>query len=331
MTGPVWLRYLGRADVIAAGGDDMAAAISDVRAALVLLRAGAAEMPAETSVRLGGPAERTARAYALPARVGAAAGVKWTAHRPRPLAPGLAAPSLTLVNDAISGVPVGLVESALLTPMRTAAVSALVLANAGPDIRRLTLLGAGAQAETHLRMLIAECPELSSVTVWNRDPARAIAMLHKARRHTPWPLRTTDHLADALDDADAVISCTSATTPFLGAELMRPGRLVLQIGHHEVTFDAIDRADTVIVDQWGQFARTSTKSLFQMHRAGRFPAERVSADLAQLVLDGWRPQPRATIYFSSFGLNIFDIALADRVLRNATAANLGTLLEMPGH
>ncbi len=67
-----------------------------------------------------------------------------------------------------------------------------------------------------------------------------------------------------------------------------------------------------------------------MHRAGRFPAERVAAELAAAVLDGWRPAPDAAVYMSSFGLNVFDIALAARVLARAEAEGVGRMLPMSG-
>ena len=102
----------------------------------------------------------------------------------------------------------------------------------------------------------------------------------------------------------------------------------VQVGYHEVSFNAIDRADAVLVDLWGEFCRTSAKSLFQMYRAGRFDAARVVADLAQIVLDGWRPASKARIYFSSFGLNLFDVALATRVLRRADATGVGRMLTL---
>jgi ornithine cyclodeaminase len=131
-----------------------------------------------------------------------------------------------------------------------------------------------------------------------------------------------------MKDADAIITCTNAPTPFLGPDTIRPGRLLLQIGYHEATFDAIDRADIILVDLWGEFRLTSAKSLFQMHRAGRFPETRVTANLAQLVLDGYTPPPNASVYFSSFGLNIFDIAIAARVLREAARRGIGTSLAL---
>ncbi len=308
------LLWLGAGDVARAGGADIPAAVADIRAALAALRRGDAEMPAETSVRLGGPEETQSRAYALPARLGSYAGLKWTAHRPTGTV------SLTIVNDAATGRPLGVVESALLTATRTAAVSGLVLQARAP--RRVALLGAGAQARAHLRMLAALFPSLERVAVWNRTAARAVALL--AGTPKPFPCAAEPELDAALAGTDAVLACTNAPTPILPADVVRPGRTVLQIGYHEVPFDAIDRADAVLVDLWGEFRLSSAKSLFQMHRAGRFEAARVAADLAAVVLDGWRPAPDAAIYFSSFGLNLFDLALAARVLRQAVAMGLGS-------
>lgn len=54
------LLWLGARDVAEAGG-------ADIRAALAAMRRAESEMPAETSVRLGGPGEGQSRAYALPA------------------------------------------------------------------------------------------------------------------------------------------------------------------------------------------------------------------------------------------------------------------------
>lgn len=316
------MRWLGRDEVVAAGGADIAAAMDDIRASLALLRAGDAEMPPETSVRLGPPGSVQARAYALPARVGDRAGVKWTAHRPPGHAPGVV--SMTAISDAMTGRPIGMVESALLTATRTAATSAFMLEARPP--RRVALLGAGKQAQAHLRMLAERFPALEQVSIWNRTAARAAAM--RSGMAVPWACVVAPTLEAGLADADAVLACTNATTPFLPADVVRPGRTVVQVGYHEVPFDAIDRADLVVVDLWGEFRLSSAKSLFQMHRAGRFEAGRVAADLAALALDLWRPGADAAVYFSSFGLSLFDVALAARVLRQAEASGLGALLTM---
>ncbi|CAN7441953.1 hypothetical protein LJR009_003774 [Bosea sp. LjRoot9] len=314
------MRVLDRAAVIAAGGADFGLALADVRDAFALLRAGEAEMPAETSVALGSP-DLPGRAYALPASLGGrfqAAGVKWTAHRP---ALGDGQPmitSSTIVNDRRSGLPLGIVESALLTAMRTAAVSGLALESLMPvPLRSAAVLGAGFHARTHLEMLAALHPELERVLIWNRTRSRAEAL---AARNWPFPVVVAASPEEAVR-CDAVLTCTNAKEPILDAAALAPGRLIVQVGYHEVSFEAIDKADHVVVDLWGEFRLKSAKSLFQMHRAGRFPEERVAADLGTVLAGGFTPTPGSLVYLSSFGLNIFDIALAARVIATARAAN----------
>ncbi|MFI5012856.1 MAG: hypothetical protein ACHQAY_10955 [Hyphomicrobiales bacterium] len=308
--------FLDRAGVIALGGAEFSAAIRDTRDALALLRAGEAEMPAETSVALG-DSRASGRAYALPAGLGGrfqAAGVKWTAHRPE-IGDGLPAiVSHTIVHDRRTGLLRGIVESALLTAMRTAAVSALSLECLSPaPLRTVSILGAGFQARTHLHMLAALRPELDKVILWNRTGSRA-----KALSALDWPFKVEIASSpEAAARSDAVLLCTAAKAPILDAAALSPGRLIVQVGHHEVSYDAIDRADHVVVDLWGEFRLTSAKSLFQMHRAGRFPQSRLSCVLADAVAGAWRPRPGSLVYMSSFGLNVLDIALAARLMERA--------------
>lgn len=329
----ITLRYLSRADVLASGGDDIARAVNDVVAALRLMRQGNAMMLPETVLPVDDGVRGTL--YGLPARLSGsydAAGLKWTAHRhdTGDRLPGIL--SLTVLNDATTLLPRAILESALLTSVRTAAVSALALRHlmaANPG--KVALLGAGAQACCHLRMLLALFPGLESIVVWNRTPAAAERMIDTVGQASPVPIHLQAQLPRALDDADAVIACTASTRPFIDETAVRKGRVLLQVGCHEVTFEAIDACDEVVVDLWGEFRLTSAKSLFRMHRAGRFGSDRVAADLGRVVLDGWRPLPGASVYFSSFGLNIFDIALASRIADTAESLGLGTLLPLYGN
>jgi len=324
------LRYLSRSDALRAGAGDWRKAVRDVRAATALLRLGEARLVPESALPMGGdPRER---AYALPASLGGdydAAGLKWAVHRSAARGDMPSIASTTLVNRLSDGRPVGVVESALLTRMRTAAVTAVAIETlmAGPP-SHATILGAGAQARAHLDMLSELFPSLESITVWNRTPAHRYAMIADIRPEVRARISAADTLEDALDQSQLVISCTTATQPLLGAWAVQPDRLIVQVGYHEMAFEAIDASRVVAVDLWGDFAATSAKSLFQMHRAGRFEPGRVAADLPALVVDKWRPPSGASLYFSSFGLNIFDIALAARVLKQAEAENIGVVLPL---
>ncbi|EKS1107137.1 ornithine cyclodeaminase [Cronobacter sakazakii] len=208
-------------------------------------------------------------------------------------------------------------------------MSALALRHAAPrEVKRVLLLGAGVQARAHLEMLRAHFPALSCLGLWNRTPARLESMPVAA---LPFPCEIYGDLREAQKQPwDAVITCTGAQKPFLGPEWCQPGRLIMQIGYHEVSFAAIKRATQVVVDAWGEFRHTSAKSLFQMYRAGEFADDGWSADLAALLTGAWRAAPDDCVYFSSFGLNVFDIALAARVLQRAAQENVGTALPLFG-
>ncbi len=153
--------------------------------------------------------------------------------------------------------------------------------------------------------------------MWNRSPFKLNALREVQ-------IETDLQLALA-QPYDAVLTCTSAEQPIIDATAVQPGRIIVQVGYHEVSFAAIKASSKVVVDAWGDFAQRSAKSLFQMFRAGEFGEQDVAADLAALLLDNWRPQPDDSVYFSSFGLNVFDIALAARVLQAAEHDELGSL------
>ncbi len=329
------IRHLSRKDAIEAGALHWAAAVEDIHATIRLLRSGEAGMVAESVMPLG--ADPRNKAYGLPAFVGGAydaAGLKWTVHRGEPIGDLPSISSTTVINRLSDGAPVGSVESALLTRMRTAAVSAAAIKALKPaGIKSVALLGAGAHAQTHLDMLLALFPNVETIHLWNRtrshlDPmiAEAGPMIAEAGQDTATQILPHADWHEALTDADVVICCTSAPQPFLDKSAVRPGRLIMQIGFHEVMFETIAASDLVTVDLWGDFAEKSAKSLFQMYRAGEFSPERVAADLPALLLDSWRPPAEASLYFSSFGLNVFDIAFAARVLARANTLNIGTLL-----
>ncbi|MCE7029334.1 hypothetical protein [Jiella avicenniae] len=322
------IRYLSRADVIAAGGADFRLAVEDVRAATRLLRAGEASMVAESVLPVSCDARENA--YGLPASLGGAidaAGLKWAMHRAAPLGDRPSITSATFVNRLSDGRPLGLVESALLTRMRTAAVTAVAMEMLPKgSIRSVAVLGAGAQARAHVEMVRALFPEVAEIRLWNRTAGRRDALLAEVFEGEDPALRPAETIRAAVEPADVVLCCTTSPEPLLGPDVVRAGRLVVQIGYHEVFFDAIDAFDHVVVDLWGDFADRSAKSLFKMYRAGRFEPGRVAADLAAVVVDGWRPPAGASVYGSSFGLNLFDIALAARVLRRAEAEGIGALL-----
>ena len=123
--------------------------------------------------------------------------------------------------DPRSGVPLSVMDGTFLTLIRTAAVSALATRLlARPDARTLSVIGAGAQAGIHIR-LIASVRPIDTVVIWARKQARAEALAHSLRNRpelgsiTSWIAAATVEEAGA---CDVVLTATAATEALLPGE-----------------------------------------------------------------------------------------------------------------
>lgn len=154
----------------------------------------------------------------------------------------------SLLIDAETGKPSMILDDGgYLTEMRTAAAGAVAanrLALAGP--LNVAILGTGLQARFQLEALRNQ-RELSSVSIWGRTPAKAQAMAEEvsATAH--------DTIAEAVANADLIVTTTTATDPILFAEHLRPGVHITamgadMLGKRELAADVFDRATLVVAD-----------------------------------------------------------------------------------
>src|SRR5437899_8660552 len=80
---------------------------------------------------------------------------------------------LVILFESESGEPVCVVHAGEITAIRTAAASAVATdALARKDARRMTILGTGEQAATHVRA-ISKVRKLESIVIWGRSTERA--------------------------------------------------------------------------------------------------------------------------------------------------------------
>lgn len=149
-----------------------------------------------------------------------------------------------------------------LTDMRTAAAGAVAAKHLAPaDVRRIGIVGTGAQARMQLELLrdVVACDRC---LVWGRDPAKVTAMVDELRA-TDWAgewgldIEPAPTLETLVEECRLIVTTTSARAPLIRADLVRPGTHITAMGsddHGKQELEAalLGRADVVVADSRGQ-------------------------------------------------------------------------------
>jgi ornithine cyclodeaminase len=151
------------------------------------------------------------------------------------IAPGNAARGLPglhgayLLFDAVTGVPLALMDGDEITSRRTAAASALAAAwLARTDARRLLVLGTGRVARL-LPPAYATVRPIEEVRVWARTTANAEALAAELRAQG-FEAQAAPDLAAAVAWADIVSCATLARAPLVQGAWLAPGSHLDLIG-----------------------------------------------------------------------------------------------------
>lgn len=214
--------------------------------------------------------------------------------------------------DAANGRLLALADSAAITSLRTAATTAIAIRRLARKAARVaTLVGCGALGRFHLRAL-AECG-LSSVNLLDRDEARAREVAAWAREALGLECRRATNLRAATLASDVIVTCTTSTSPFLGAEDVRPGTFVAAVGADS------DRKSEIQASLLAR-ARIVTDLAEQCRKSGDLrnavPNEAfVCGDLVDVVAGRVaRTADDEVVLFDSSGLAIEDLAVCAELL-----------------
>jgi ornithine cyclodeaminase len=275
----------------------------------------------------------------MPGLADGAPGIKVLGSNPGNTARGVPrAAGLTILFDRATARPICVMEAATISALRTAAVSALAARLlAGPAVRRMAVIGAGALAAAHLDLLPARLPALAEIRLHDLDPARAqaLAMMFERRLHRRGVrTRQTPTAERAIRGSELVVAVTTATEAYIELGWLAPGALVLNVSLDDVLPEVVLGVERVVVDDWRVVRADRRRLLGRMARdgfvsgpgAGGGP---VHAELGDLLL-GRRPGRQGEherILVNPFGLAIEDVAIAARVHATARRLGLGARLE----
>ncbi|XP_032297505.1 ketimine reductase mu-crystallin isoform X1 [Coturnix japonica] len=133
-----------------------------------------------------------------------------------------AAPShqaTVLLFDPRCGALRAVLDGAVITAKRTAAVSAIATKLLMPrPAAVLCILGAGVQARSHYEAF-TELFDFTEVRLWNRTEQRALQLASSVGG----AVRVCGTVRDAVCGADVIVTVTMATAPILFGEWVKPG------------------------------------------------------------------------------------------------------------
>ncbi|MGC0362319.1 ornithine cyclodeaminase [Rhodococcus sp. 27YEA15] len=133
--------------------------------------------------------------------------------------------------DGVTGLPSFSVDAHRLTALRTGAVSGVATKLLAPaSVRKLSILGAGAQAETQLDSCCA-VREFEEISVYNRTAETAHRFVAAAKlRHPGMHISVAASAHESVADADVVCSATGATSPLFDLAVLKADVHVNAVG-----------------------------------------------------------------------------------------------------
>jgi len=227
--------------------------------------------------------------------------------------------TITLI-DPETGFPLAIMDGTHITRMRTGAaggVAAKYLARA--DSTTVACIGTGTQAESQLEALLVTRPGIARAVLFD---IRRESMEHFARLVSPkYGLIATcaDSVEEAVKNADIVITTTTARSPVVESDWIRPGTHINAMGADAKGKQELDPAiltqAKVVIDNWEQASHSGEINVAVA--AGLIRRRDIHADIGQIVTakKPARQDDEEITVFDSTGLAIQDISAATMIYR----------------
>lgn len=273
------------------------------------------------------------RIIAMPAFIGGSfdiAGIKWIASFPSNLDKNIPrAHSITILNDSATGKPIAIINSGLISGIRTASVSGVMISQFDSLMKlksyRIGISGFGPIGQLHAE-LIQELlkDKIETINVFD------VRHVSNSERDSN-SIHFVGSWQEAYDNADIFITCTTSTTRYIN-RLPKKGSLQLNISLRDYEPNILKQCAHIVVDDWNEVCRENT-DIENAHKHFNLSQNDVCS-LSEVVVNDYfskidkeKFSKDQFIIFNPMGMSIFDMAIAKYFYDRAKEFNIGLLLE----
>ena len=226
-----------------------------------------------------------------------------------------------VLMDLERGTPLAILDSALITTLRTAAATAVAAKHlALAEAATITVIGCGTQGRASLEALrrVRSIRKAYAFDV-SGDAADRFAREMDAQRVTD--------LDAAIADSDIVVTCTTARAPILDSHHLHPGLFIAAVGadnpEKQELAPAVLRDSRVVVDILEQAATMG--DLHHALDAGVVVREDVHGELGDVICGRvrGREDEHEVFVFDSTGTALQDVAVASLAYARALERGAG--------
>jgi alanine dehydrogenase len=238
-----------------------------------------------------------------------------------------------MLFSADTGKMIAAMDGNYITAIRTACVSAMATkALANPESRVLGVLGAGVQARAHIRAL-TQIREISEIRVYDIFEASARQLQQSLQKDIGVKIDVVPSAREAVQDADLLVTVTTAKEPIVKADWLKPGMHINAVGSHRPDLREIDGATLaaakIVVDSREAIMAECGDILLAIQEKA-ITADSIHAEIGEVLAGkktGRARKDEITLY-KAVGIAIQDVATAHLVYRKALERKVGTDIEL---
>ncbi|WP_366924233.1 hypothetical protein MFMK1_001197 [Metallumcola ferriviriculae] len=245
--------------------------------------------------------------------------------------------AVMLYSDSETGEHLCLMDATFMTALRTGAASGVATRYlAKESSRKAALFGTGGQALRQLEAVLEE-RNIEEVFIFDINVQRAtdfIKLCEEELAGFSFSAVLANSPAQAVQDADIVMTATTSKTPVFSGNDIKPGTHINGIGSFTPEMQEIDeitlaRAEKIVIDSFDASFKEAGDLIIPMEKGVLSKAD-IYSEIGKITsgeMPGRESNEEIT-YFKSVGIAVQDIAVAKIIYENAKVKRLGQEIEI---